>query len=115
VKQTLFIAAGVLLAGVIGWAVADPDGLRHATVGYSDTEQKQAWKQVEQTQAQVLRHLEERTLEAEIRLAETRYGEGRLYRLCHESAPTAKQNKARCQQLNDKMTRADAEYAKHPW
>lgn len=114
-KQILFVAAGVLLAGLIGWAVADFDSFRHTFAGYSDQEIKQAEQDTDRAQAKVMGTLKRNTLEAEIRLAETRYGEGALYRLCHEYAPTTKQNKAKCRQLDDKMARADAEDAKHPW
>jgi hypothetical protein len=41
-KTFVLITAAILLAGLIGWAVYDPDDLLHKTIGYSDEEQKAA-------------------------------------------------------------------------
>lgn len=114
-KQILFVAAGVLLAGLVGWAAVDFDSFRHPFAGYSDKEIKQAEQDTDLAQAKVMELLKHDTLEAEIGLAETRYGEGSLYRLCHEYGPTTKQNKAKCKRLDEKMSRSDAEDAKHLW
>ena len=114
-KQILSVASGVLLAGLIGWAVVDSDGLRHSTIGYSDSEKKRAEQEFETQIALSQGRLDQQLLEAKIQLAEARFGEGRLYRLCHESAPTAKSNQVKCKQLDDRMARADADDAKHPW
>jgi hypothetical protein len=115
VKQVLVVAAGVLLAGLIGWATVDFDSFRHTFAGYSDREIKQSWQEFDLTQAKIQQGLDRQLLEGKIKLAETRFGQGSLYSLCHEYEPTAKQNKAKCKQLDDRMARADAEYAKHPW
>ena len=117
VKIFVFIIAAILLSGLIGWAIYDPDDLRHKTIGYSEEEQKAAWNNVEKTQNEVLHELDARKLEAEIRLVELRRGEAAAsrYRMCHTYPPTTKQHQLECERLDKQVRHDDAEADKHPW
>jgi hypothetical protein len=116
-KTFVLITAAILLAGLIGWAVYDPDDLLHKTIGYSDEEQKAAWDKVDKTQSEVLQSIEARKLEAGIRFVELKHGEAAAsrYRMCHTYPPTTKQHQLECERLDKQFRRDEAEADKHPW
>ncbi len=60
---------------------------------------------------------DEDVLTSTAELAELRFGTGAgsLYLHCHMVTPTDKRHQAKCKNLDDRMKRADAENAKHPW
>jgi hypothetical protein len=105
------VVIGLLLAGAviggIGW--------------YNNEQEEQkrdldeAKRKLDEDSARVTHQLDAQLLEAEVRLAETRFGQGSLYRLCHEYPPTTKEHRRKCKALDDKMARADAQSVKHPW
>ena len=117
-KLVLSIVAGVLIAGLLIWWMADPDGFRHSLFGYSQTEIDQSWNKVRQTEAEIKNQLDERLLEAQIRHVELVYGEAAAakYRLCHEYPPTTKQHQLECKKLDDRLARDEArDEKKNPW
>jgi len=76
---------------------------------------EEAVRNLDETQESVSYELDRRLLESSVQLAETRFGQGSLYRLCHEYPPTTKEHQRKCKALDDKMARADAADKKHPW
>lgn len=117
-KLVLSIAAGVFVAGMLIWWVSDPDGFRHKTIGYSQSEIDQSWDKVRTQEALVNRELDERLLEAKRRNVELRYGEAPAakYELCHKYPPTTKQHQLECKKLDDQLARDDArDEKKNPW
>src|SRR5437660_11587374 len=96
-KLFAVITAAILCAGLIGWAVYDPDDLRHKTIGYSQQEINNSWKHVEEVEAQVLGHpvnetkaqADARDLAYQIEAIEGLYGKktAEAYRICHTSTP----------------------------
>lgn len=83
-----------------------------------DRRHQQADEAIRNLQAESARYTAEtdaRILELRAHLAEMRYGEGALYRLCHQYPPTTKEHQAKCKALDDRMARDDAKDAKHPW
>ena len=116
-KLVLAVTAGILIAALIGWWVADPDGFRHKLWGYSQEETNKSWQDVHNTQDRVLRQLEAETLESTIHIVEMRYGEAAAskYRLCHTYPPKTKQHQLECKRLDDRVARNAARDTKHPW
>jgi len=120
-KLILIIAAGALLAGMIGWAAYDTDGFRHSLWGYSQAEQKKAWAEYQTTVARSNQRLDAELLESSTRVVTLRHGEaaGSKYRKCHSEPPTTKAHKAECERLDKQKAREDAQFEaeqkKHPW
>jgi hypothetical protein len=116
-KLILIIAAGVLLATMVGWAIYDSEGFRHATVGYSQDEQNRAAQQLQTAILESTRSLDADLLEAEVKLVTLRHGEstGARYRMCHTYPPTTKAHKLECERLDKQKARDDANDTKHPW
>ena len=116
-KLVLAIAAGVLIAALIGWLVSDPDGFRHKLWGYSKEEIDQSFQDVDRAAEQSRREIEARTFETEVQIVELRHGAAvaATYRLCHMHPPTTKQHQLECKRLDEHYKRDDAPDAKHPW
>jgi hypothetical protein len=66
----LKIGTGILLAGLIGWMVADFTSFRHKFFGYSDEEIQKNWDNVHEQEQKMLHQAEDDLLRAKIRTAE---------------------------------------------
>jgi hypothetical protein len=116
-KNLMIITVAVVLAGLFGWAVYDSADLRHKTIGYSEHEIHNSELELQTAIAKSNRDLDERLLEADIRLVELWYGPAAAsrYRLSHTYPPTTKQHQLQCERL-DKQFRSDsAKPDKDPW
>jgi hypothetical protein len=63
-----------MLAGLFGWAVYDPEGLRHKTVGYSEHEINNSSLELQTAIAKSSHDLDVQLWEAQTRLVELRRG-----------------------------------------
>jgi hypothetical protein len=109
-KLILSVGVGVLMAGLLIWWIADPDGFRHKVWGYSQAEKDEAWQKVQNTQDEVKHDLDAQILASNIRIVELRYGEAAAatYKLCHTYPPTTKQHRLECKKLDDRLARDEA-------
>src|SRR5437879_5908238 len=112
-KLFVVVTAAILCAGLIGWAVYDPDDLRHKTVGYSEKEITRSQQEFETAIAQTVGHplnetkaqADARDLEYQIEAIEALYGTktASAYRVCHTSTPKTKQDQLKCKRLDERF------------
>jgi hypothetical protein len=114
----LKIAAGVLLAGLVGWMVVDFTSFRHKFFGYSNEEINKSWDEVRDHEQQIQQDLEDDLLRAKIRTAElsssgtaeTKQAPKRKHYLTSAEIARNKEAESRARQMTQQYCRQHPEY-----
>jgi hypothetical protein len=113
----LKIAAGILLAGLIGWMVVDFTSFRHKFAGYSNEEINKSWEEVREHEQKVQPELDNEILRAKIRTAvlssgraESKHAPKRKHHLTPDEIARNKEAENRARQMTQQYCGQHPEY-----